>query len=508
VKPTTEDTEDTEVGQLEDELPEGWAWTTIGKCFSEIRNGTTEQQNSAGAGVPVSRIESIQRAAFDLKRVGHIQTPSKKLLATFCYLPGDIAFSHINSYEHVGKTAIYAGRPAPFIHGMNLLRLRLGHSYVDPYYLYTYMQSLAFREDVRTRVNRAVNQVSINQKQLSQIRLPIAPLAEQKRIVAKVEELLARVSAARARLARVPAILKRLRQSILAAACSGRLTEEWRMANAGAESASQTLTRMKAAATPIKTRRGVPDAVPMSEAADQFDLPDSWAKESVAELLKCGGLLDVKDGNHGANHPKRDDFTTEGLPFITAAQVSNYSIDYDGAPKVAGKALECLRVGFAQVNDAVLTHKGTVGRAALNLRPCVLTPQTTYYRCNAELLLPHYLVYFMTSAQLYQQMAAVMSQTTRDFVPISEQYNMFIFLPPLKEQSEIVRRVEALFRLADEVEKRAAAATARADRLTQAILAKAFRGELVPTEAELARREGRGFESGEELLAKTQANAQ
>jgi len=75
-------------------------------------------------------------------------------------------------------------------------------------------------------------------------------------------------------------------------------------------------------------------------------------------------------------------------------------------------------------------------------------------------------------------------------------------LPPLAEQHEIVRRVESMFKLADAVEKRVAAATVRAKKLTQAILAKTFRGELVPTEAELARREGRSYEPASVLLAR------
>ena len=78
-------------------------------------------------------------------------------------------------------------------------------------------------------------------------------------------------------------------------------------------------------------------------------------------------------------------------------------------------------------------------------------------------------------------------------------------LPPAKEQHEIVRRAEALFRLADAIEKRLAAATARADMLTQAILAKAFRGGLVPAEAELARREGRPYEPASALLERIRA---
>jgi type I restriction enzyme S subunit len=75
-------------------------------------------------------------------------------------------------------------------------------------------------------------------------------------------------------------------------------------------------------------------------------------------------------------------------------------------------------------------------------------------------------------------------------------------IPPLEEQDKIVRRVEALFGLADVIEKRVAVATARADKLTQAILTKAFRGELVPTEAELARRERRSYEPASDLLAR------
>ena len=78
-------------------------------------------------------------------------------------------------------------------------------------------------------------------------------------------------------------------------------------------------------------------------------------------------------------------------------------------------------------------------------------------------------------------------------------------LPPLAEQHEIVRRVDALFKLADTIEARVAVATARADKITQAILAKAFRGELVPTEAELARQKRRDYESASALLARIRA---
>ena len=78
-------------------------------------------------------------------------------------------------------------------------------------------------------------------------------------------------------------------------------------------------------------------------------------------------------------------------------------------------------------------------------------------------------------------------------------------LPPVQEQHEIVRRIEALFKLADSIEEHVAAATLRSEKLTQAILAKAFRGELVPTEAELARREDRSYEPASALLDRIRA---
>jgi type I restriction enzyme S subunit len=82
---------------------------------------------------------------------------------------------------------------------------------------------------------------------------------------------------------------------------------------------------------------------------------------------------------------------------------------------------------------------------------------------------------------------------------------LIVGLPSLEEQREIVCRVKALFKLADTIEQRVAAAAARVGKLTQAILAKAIRGELVPTEAELARCEGREYEPASVLLERIRA---
>ena len=208
------------------ELPKRWEWSTVGDIFFEIKNGTTEKQNDEGIGVPVSRIETIQNGVFDLYRIKHIKNPSKDLLETYKYIEDDIALSHINSKEHVGKTAIYLGKPNLFIHGMNLLRLRLSHKFINPMYIYNYFQTYDFRNNVRLKVKHAVNQVSINQKNLGMVPVSIAPIKEQTYIIQIVNQLFSRINPIEKSVKIAQARCEKMTQSILAKAFRGELVSQ------------------------------------------------------------------------------------------------------------------------------------------------------------------------------------------------------------------------------------------------------------------------------------------
>lgn len=148
-----------------------------------------------------------------------------------------------------------------------------------------------------------------------------------------------------------------------------------------------------------------------------------------------------------------------------------------------------------------------IGRSALwrgEIRDCV--HQNHIIRVRLHRCVPEFVNAYWNSpvgAGLIGQVAV----TTAGLYSLSTQKIARIPVPlaPLEEQKEIVHRLEALFKLADVIEKRVAAASLRAERLTQAILAKAFRGELVPTEAELAGREGREYEPASVLLERIKA---
>jgi type I restriction enzyme S subunit len=479
------------------ELPEGWTGCLIGDVAQVIGGGTPDtkyaENFSESEGISwltpadlsgYSEIY-ISRGKRFLTKVG-LKSSSARLLPK-----GAVLFS---SRAPIGYVAIAANE----ISTNQGFKSFIPAGGVISEYLYFYLK---FAKPLADELASGTTFAEISGKNAARIPLLLAPTNEQRRIVAKLKPLLGSIETYQQRLVKIPVVLKRFRQAVLAAACSGRLTADWREQNDDVEPVSTTIEQLRRKHDADgSVRRGVPESVPVSDLVAEWELPSTWGRYSAAELLRCGAIIDLKDGNHGANHPKVSEFTEAGLPFITAAQVNGFRIDYDNAYKVSGEPLARLRVGFAKPGDVIYTHKGSVGRVAIADRDCVLTPQTTYYRISPHVFAKEFVMFYLASWFFSEQVDVVKEQTTRDFVPISEQYSLFHRVPPLPEQYEIVRRVEALFKLVDQIEARFRRAKPMVDKLPQSILAKAFRGELVPTEAELARREGRDYEPASVLL--------
>jgi len=313
---------------------------------------------------------------------------------------------------------------------------------------------------------------NVNASKLKKIEIPLPPLAEQKRIVAKVEDLLARVNSTKERLAKVSMILKRFRQAVLAAACSGRLTSHWRNEN-------QT--------------EDVPEG---------SELPPGWHWMPIRELLPPGGIF---DGPFGSNL-KTADYTYNGVRVVRLENVGSLQFFPQKETYVSQekyKSLSKHTVGAGDIIFASFIDE--------EVRACVLPKLKTKaiakadcfcLRPRQEVVNRHYLTFQLVSRESCERLSESIHGATRPRINTTQLRNLEVRICPLAEQQEIVRQVEAMFKLAEAVENRVAAATARAERLTRSILAKAFRGELVPTEAELARRECRSYESASELLTR------
>ena len=442
----------------EDELPEGWTVLGIDQLCHRVTDGThfsPKEQNRRG-GFKYVTAKNIREWGLDLSDVTYVSEAIHRPIFQRCNPEKDDVL-----YIKDGATAgiaILNPLQEEFSLLSSVALLKPDRSRLDPSFLKWYLMSPVGRRAMLDQVTgSAITRLTLEIIRGSEV--PTPPLPEQKRIVAKVDELLACVNAARERLERVHAVLKRFRQAVLAAACDGRLTEDW--------------------------RAGRPAC-------------DGWQRRTLGSLLR----EPLRNG-----HSARASADGRGVRTLTLSAVT-YG---DFSPKNTKMTIaEPSRVRdlWLQPGDILIERSNTpelVGTSRLYRGPArfaIFPDLVIRARVTEKEALPPF-VEIVLQTQAARRFFMDNAQGSAGTMPKIDQgvIERFEFdLPGIAEAAEVVRRVEALFKLADAIEKRVATSTARAEKLTQAILAKAFRGDLVPTEAELARREGRTYETALALL--------
>ncbi len=198
-----------------------WKQATFDDIIVSIKNGTTAKQNKETNNYPVTRIESLQRGTIDFSRLGYIVDPTTISEEDY-YRENDIALSHINSAAHVGKTALIRASFLPLVHGMNLLRIRLNSLCIPEFFVW-YSRSVEYKEQITQRINMAVNQVSINQKQLRTMPIPIPQIREQEIIVKILNENIYKLEQVKDTAEQVISQIDTMKKAILARAFRGEL---------------------------------------------------------------------------------------------------------------------------------------------------------------------------------------------------------------------------------------------------------------------------------------------
>jgi len=289
---------------------------------------------------------------------------------------------------------------------------------------------------------------NVNASKLAQLEIPLAPLNEQGRIVAKLEKLLSRVDAAQARLATIPRILKRFRQSVLAAACSGRLTADWREEH------------------PCPANENTNGDSP-------HELPESW---SLRPFMSVSREITV-----GYVGPMAKEYVSSGVPFLRSLNVRPFRFDPTNIKFISADFHRTILKSRLSPGDVAIVRSGNSGIA------CVVPESLPEANCSDLVILrpsseldAGYACLFMNSAAAQAHVNSVKVGIAQGHFNVGSMKTTLIPLPPLTEQQEIVRRVESLFKTADALEARYRKAKAHVDELTQSILAKAFRGELLP----------------------------
>ncbi len=322
---------------------------------------------------------------------------------------------------------------------------------------------------------------SVETERLNKLPIPLAPLREQKRIAAKLDSTLARVDACRDRLDRLPALLKRCRQAVLAAATSGRLTEDWRAAHP----AQNNQAELEVSAKEMKRTAGVKvrGSSIQVEAELLHRLPPSWAWIENHRLAAADSNA-ICAGPFGTIF-KAKDFRDTGVPIVFLRHVGageyrthkpNFMDpavwkEHHQPYSVFGGELLVTKLG-APPGDACIYPHG-IGTA-------MVTPDVMKMTVDQDVANAEYLMHYFNSPASKKITESVCFGVTRLRIDLSLFKTFPIPTPPRAEQHEIVRRVEALFAFIDRLEARLATARKQVGQLNSALLAKAFPGELVP----------------------------
>ncbi len=278
---------------------------------------------------------------------------------------------------------------------------------------------------------------------------PIAlpSVTEQTRIVEKLDEVLAQVDTIKARLDGIPAILKRFRQSVLAAAVSGKLTEEW---------------------------RGECDYIENSlgEGWKWGAMPSNWTAKFYPELVdsRLGKMLD-KNKNVG-----------KATKYLGNINVRWFGTDLSNVQEILVSDKEQEELSLSK-GDVLICEGGEPGRCCVWSKDSdeVIVFQKALHRARVKKeMVSEWLVYNLKNDADGLILNQLFTGTTIKHLTGKALKNYPIRVPPIEEQKEIVRLVDQYFAFADTIEAQVKKAQARVDKLTQSILAKAFRGELVP----------------------------
>ncbi|HAV3169254.1 TPA: restriction endonuclease subunit S [Acinetobacter baumannii] len=425
------------------ELPEGWIHTKLGKVV-DYGKATKCNLEDVQPDTWVLELEDIEKGTSKLiQRIEASNRPFKSTKNVF--KTGDVLYGKLRPYLNKVLVAETDGVCTTEIVPID------AEPFVNNRYLFYWFRSGQFLNYVEA-VSYGVNMPRLGTKEGIDAPLVLAPIAEQKVIADKLDILLAQVESIKARLERIPEILKQLRQSVLAAAVTGKLTEEWR--------GNVSYSRMDLKLIKSNILIDIPTTWIVKKLKDSCDVVSGNAFKS-GDFLEKGDVPAIKISN--VQYGEFEEKNQQYLP-------SHFIQEFKGFIVKPDDVLMALTRPITNNTLKVCRYPKSQPVALLNQRVAKFDFKDELEKAFFELL--------FQSNYFKGQVIDNLSETLQPNLSPVDLKSFLIGVPPPNEQVEIVRLVAGLFRSADVIERQVQSALNRVNNLTQSILAKAFRGEL------------------------------
>jgi len=477
------------------EAPKGWEWVRLGEIGNTNIGLTYSPKDISENGVPVLRSNNIQKEMIDLNNLVRV---NKEINDNLYVQQGDILICARNgSKALVGKSALIKELPEKMVFGAFMAIFR--SNYND--YVRIFLNSPIFRKVLDDVSTTTINQIT--QNNLKNSIIPLPPLAEQKRIVAKIDQLMTlcdkleeernernqkRLTIHTAAMNRlllapdkitfntswdfitknfdklysVPENVEDLKKAILQLAVMGKLVPQ----DPNDQPASELLKEIEAGKKrlvkegKIKKQEPLP---PIKPEEIPFEVPKGW------EWVRLNQIFDVRDGTHDT--PK---YVTVGVPLITSRNFKNGEIDFNDVKLISFEDHNKIKQrSFVEKDDILFSMiGGNIGNMVMvnTDKEFSIKNVALFKYYDKKLTYPGYLMLYLKNLSYIIQSKAVGG--AQPFVSLSFLRNHLFPIPTIKTQRLIVAKVDQLMELCNSLEQQILESTDRQTLILNAIFAK------------------------------------
>lgn len=434
-KPLPEITED----EKPFDIPESWKWVRWGNLSESIQYGYNAPAQSTGR-IKMVRISDIQEGKVLWETVPFCNIQEDEI-PNYFLKKNDILFARTGGT--VGKSYLVKDVPDEAIYAGYLIRTRYSES-LCPDYMKYFMESSLYWTQLKNGTI-ATAQPNCNGKTLSKMILPLPPLDEQKRVVAKIEELLPYIDRYEQAWSKLEQFNSRfpegMKKSLLQYAIQGKLVEQ-RPEEGTAEELFTQIQKEKQRLIAEKKIKKEKPLLEITEDEKPFEIPESW------KWCRLGSVLNkLTDGTHST--PK---YTSSGIPFLSVKDMSSGVLDFSNCKYVSEEEHQTL---YSRCNpeygDLLLTKVGTTGIPVIvdTNKPFSLFVSVALLKFDQNLIYNKFLRLLINSPLVQTQATENTKGVGNKNWVMRDIANTIIVLPPLAEQKRIVEKLEQLLPLCE-----------------------------------------------------------
>lgn len=301
---------------------------------------------------------------------------------------------------------------------------------------------------------------------------PLPPLAEQQRIVQRIEALFAKLDEAEEKLDKASETFAIREAAFLQMAFEGKLTVTCGKKESAEIFLQKVIEQRKRLLEGKKIKRMAIPSVGKDPAP--YALPDHW------KWCRLGEFVSFVNGDRGKNYPKRTEYVKQGVPWINAGHITEQgTLDLDSMNYISNEKFQELRSGKIQAGDLLYCLRGSFGKAA-SVEPLTMGAIASTLVIVRPILgdTKKFLLYYFRTTLAKMQLMQYMNGIAQPNLAGKDVAKFLIPIPPLDEQREIVRILDRLLARERRAKEAVAAARTHLKKLRASILARAFRGEL------------------------------